>query len=181
MSVVSTWKPKTPIGRKVKRGELNLEQILSQKLQNQEPEIIDHLIPNGLHVEILKTSSIGDGQYRRKAWVAIADRNGLLGLGSRCARTTTEAIRGATKNAKLSVFRIREYTPNRSLTRTVIGEAGNITIEIQPFIFSINARPLPKLILELAGFHAALVLSNKKVDSGMFVEAMFNALRKLSP
>ena len=67
MSVVSTWKPKTPIGRKVKRGELNLEQILSQKLQIKEPEIIDHLIPNGLHVEILKTSSIGDGQYRRKA------------------------------------------------------------------------------------------------------------------
>ena len=106
MSVVSTWKPKTPIGRKVKRGELNLEQILSQKLQIQEPGIFDHLIPNGLHVEILKTSSIGDGQYRRKAWVAIADRNGLLGLGSRCARTTTEAIRGATKNAKLSIFRI---------------------------------------------------------------------------
>ena len=169
MSTVAAWKPKTPIGRKVKRGELNLEQILSQKIEIKEPEIIDFLVPNGLYVEILKTTSIGDGQYRRKAWVAVGDRNGLIGLGSRCGRNNTDAIRGATKNAKLSMFRIREYTSNRSLTRTVTGEAGNIRVEIQPFIFSINSRSLPKLIPELAGFQAALALSNKKVDSGLFV------------
>ena len=37
-----------------------------------------------------------------------------------------------------TVFRIREYTLNRSLTRTVTNEAGNIAVEIQPALHFFN-------------------------------------------
>ena len=172
-------KPKTRIGRLVKKGQLTLDEILNAKVIIKEPEIVDFLLPNGLSVEVLKTTSIGDGQYRRKAWVAVGNSDGLLGLGVRCARNNSEAIAGATKNVKLSLSRL-EFTANRSPKRLVIGKAGNIEISIEPWILRIDARPLPRTILLLAGFQAALVSSNTNRDSGLFVEAMFDALRQLS-
>ena len=114
----TSWKPKTPAGRIVKRGEVStLKELRRLKLDVKEPEIIDHLYPD-LQEEVLKISNIGQGQYRRKAFVIVGDGKGLLGLGRKCAGNNKEAIAGAKRNARLSLFQI-EVPSNKTLPRIV--------------------------------------------------------------
>ena len=179
-SSICSWKPKTVAGRVVKRGGIkNLQDFKRLKMDLKEPEIIDMRFPE-LREEILKVINIGRGQYQRKAYVAVGDGKGVIGLGKKCAGNDDDAIKGAKRNARLSVFQLDiPSVPNKTVPRTVTGEFSTVEVKIEAFYKIILAPPMIVKILELAGYNAASVSGNCEKATGPVVDAVFDALKKL--
>ncbi|KAJ8984095.1 hypothetical protein NQ317_012752 [Molorchus minor] len=81
------------------------------------------------------------GQRTRfKAFVAIGDSKGHIGLGVKCSKEVATAIRGAIILAKLSVV-------------PVTGKCGSVTVRLIPAPrgTGIVSAPVPKKLLQMAG------------------------------
>ncbi|CAH3162100.1 unnamed protein product, partial [Porites lobata] len=89
------------------------------------------------------------GQRTRfKAFVAIGDSNGHVGLGVKCSKEVATAIRGAIILAKLSVIPVRRgYWGNK------IGKCGSVRVRLIPAPrgTGIVSAPVPKKLLQMAG------------------------------
>lgn len=103
----------TKLGRLVRDGKIRtLEEIYLYSLPIKEFEIIDFFLSRSLKDEVLKIMPVQKqtraGQRTRfKAFVAIGDSNGHIGLGVKCSKEVATAIRGAIILAKLSVVPVR--------------------------------------------------------------------------
>lgn len=103
----------TKLGRLVKDGKIKeLKDIYRFSVPIKEAEIVDHFLGGKLKDEVLKIMPVQKqtraGQRTRfKAFVAMGDYSGHVGLGVKCSKEVATAIRGAIILAKLSVIPVR--------------------------------------------------------------------------
>src|ERR1700690_1610278 len=127
------------------------------------------------------------GQRTRfKAFVAIGDFDGHVGLGVKCAKEVATAIRGAIILAKLSVIPVR-----RGYWGAALGEPHTVSSKVSGTVGSgmcrlipaprrtgILAAPASKRLLQLAGVEDCYTQSKGSTATmGNFLKATFAAVR----
>lgn len=126
------------------------------------------------------------GQRTRfKAFVAIGDFDGHVGLGVKCAKEVATAIRGAIILAKLSVIPVRRGYWGAKLGNPhtvpckVNGKVGSVFVALVPAPrgTGIVAAPASKRMLQLAGVEDVYTQSRGNTSTmGNFIKATFVAI-----
>ncbi|KAI9358640.1 40S ribosomal protein S2 [Zopfochytrium polystomum] len=184
------WVPVTKLGRLVKAGNIpSIEHIYLFSLPIKEYQIVDFFLPK-LKDEVMKIMPVQKqtraGQRTRfKAFVAIGDSNGHVGLGVKCSKEVANAIRGAIILAKLSVIPVRRgywgsiLGEPHTVPAKVTGKCGSVTARLVPAPrgTGIVAAPVPKKLLQLAGIQDCYTTSRGSTKTlGNFVKATFQAI-----
>ncbi|XP_027458554.2 40S ribosomal protein S2-like isoform X1 [Zalophus californianus] len=185
------WIPVTKLGRLVKDMKIkSLEEIYLFSLPVKESEIIDFL---SLEDEVLKIMPVqkqtrAGQQTRFKAFVAIGDYNGHVGLGVKCSKEVATAIRGAIILAKLSIVPVRRgYWGNKiskphTVPCKVTGPCGSVLVRVIPALrgTGIVSAPVPKKLLMMAGINDCHTLARGCTATlGNFANATFAAISKI--
>ena len=125
------WHPCTKLGRLVKDNRIkSIEEVYLFSMPIKEYQIIDQFLP-GMKDEVMKISPVqkqtSAGQRTRfKAYVAVGDSNGHIGLGCKCSKEVANAIRGALIMAKLAVIPIR-----RGYWGSKLGDAHTVPCKVR--------------------------------------------------
>jgi len=127
------------------------------------------------------------GQRTRfKAFVAIGDGNGHLGLGVKCSREVATAIRGAIGLAKLSLVPVRRgYWGNKigaphTVPVKVTGKCGSVLVRLVPAPrgTGVVAAGVPKKLLGMAGIEDCYTAAKGKTSTlGNFAKATVDAIK----
>jgi small subunit ribosomal protein S2e len=135
---------------------------------------------------VQKQTSAGQ-RTRFKAIVVVGDSNGHCGLGVKVSKEVATAIRGAIILAKLTIIPIRRgYWGNKignphTVPCKVTGKCGSVRVRLIPAPrgSGIVASPVPKKLLQLAGFEDVFTNSNGHTKTlANFVKATFDAIKK---
>jgi small subunit ribosomal protein S2e len=128
------------------------------------------------------------GQRTRfKAFVAIGDFDGHVGLGVKCAKEVATAIRGAIIMAKLSVIPVRrgywgaKLGEPHTVPCKVDGKVGSVYVILVPAPrgTGIVAAPASKRMLQLAGVEDVYTQARGNTSTlGNFIKATFAAISK---
>ncbi|XP_021574067.1 40S ribosomal protein S2-like [Carlito syrichta] len=187
------WMPITKLGPLVKDMKIkSLEEIYLFSLPIKQSEIIDFFLGASLKDEVLKIMPVQKqthaGQRTRfKAFVAIGDHNGHVGLGAKCSKEVATAIRGAIILAKLSIVSVRRgYWGNKigkphTVPCKVTGHCGSILVHLIPAPrghWHVLV-PVPKKLLMMAGIDDCYTSARGCTATlGNFAKATFDAISK---
>jgi len=184
----------TKLGRLVKAGMIkSIEEIFLFSIPIKEPEIVDQLFPPGvLNDEVMSLKPIQKqttaGQRTRfKAYVAIGDNNGHVGLGWKAHAEVAGAIAGALKHAKGNIVPVRRgfWGRARGQPHTVpvklSASSGSVRVRLIPAPrgTGLVASPTCKQLLTLAGITDCYSSSKGQTCTMMnYVRALWACLAK---
>ena len=156
---VSSWAPKTEIGRKVKSGELKkIDDILENNKKILEPQIVDSLMRLETDLLLIGQSKGKFGGGKRSAWrqtqkktmegnvttfscmAIVGDRNGHVGIGLGKAQETLPSRDKAIRNAKLNIIKVlrgfesqeEDKSDPHTVPFKVTGKCGSVRITLIP-------------------------------------------------
>lgn len=166
-----------------------MEEIYLFSLPVKEYQIVDFFLPK-LKDEVMKIMPVQKqtraGQRTRfKAFVAIGDFDGHVGLGVKCAKEVATAIRGAIILAKLTVIPVRRgywgaaLGEPHTVPSKVSGKVGSVMCRLIPAPrgTGIVAAPASKRLLQLAGVEDCYTQSKGSTATmGNFLKATFVAV-----
>jgi len=182
----------------VKSGQvLDLALIYRFSLCIKEDDIVEHLLggPPGegkLKDEVMKIMPVQKqttaGQRTRfKAFVAVGDGVGYVGLGWKTSAEVADAIKGAIKSAKMSLVPVRlgywgsKLDKPHTICSKLTGKCGSVRMRLIPAPrgTGIVAAMAPKKLLQFAGLSDCYTQSSGHTRTkGNFLKATFSALRK---
>ena len=186
------WTPVTKLGRLVKEGKISsLEEIFLFSMPVKEAEIIEFFLKDKLQDEVMKIMPVqkqsSAGQTTRfKAFVALGDNDGHIGLGVKCSSEVATAIRGAITAAKLNVSPVRRGYWGRkgkaphTVPCKVTGKCGSVRVRLIPAPrgTGLVASPAGKKLMHMAGIEDCYTSSRGHTRTmGNFIKAMFAALK----
>jgi len=176
----------------VKEGKIeSLSEIFMFSIPVKEAEIIDHFLKDKLQDEVMKIMPVqkqsSAGQRTRfKAFVALGDSDGHIGLGVKCASEVATAIRGAITAAKLNVSPVRRGYWGRkggdphTVPCKVTGKCGSVRVRLIPAPrgTGLVSSPAGKKLMHMAGIQDCYTSTRGHSRTmGNLIKAMFYALK----
>jgi small subunit ribosomal protein S5 len=206
--VLSSWEPKTKLGRDVKEGKIkNIDEILEGKQKILEDQIVDSLLTLKSDLISIGQSKGKFGGGKRRAWrqtqrktqegnvptfstmAVVGDENGHVGVGDGKAKETLPARAKALRKAKLNLIKIKRgcaafdcaCSEPHTIPFKVQGKAGSVRVDLAPAPQGtglVVANELKK-VLKLAGIKDVYSKTfGKKRTSFNLVKACMDALNK---